>query len=213
MKHKKHRRVKTLPVVVIFLVVIFAILIYCIIDIKKSLNPSKSVKEMNILDTMDKYGYTLNDSDSKYFKEEFKKLKSILEKENIDEGKYVESIAKLFLIDFFTLNSAVNKNDVGGVQFVYQDYRETFLKYAKDAIYRYVENNIYKDRKQELPIVTNIEVTDIKQNSYRSKNGLIDDNAYYVSLKITYEKDLGYQTTATLIIAHNDDKMEIVNMK
>ena len=48
--------------------------------------------------------------------------------EIVDEEKYATYISQMFLADFYTLNSALNKNDVGGVQFVYKDYQEDFLK-------------------------------------------------------------------------------------
>ncbi len=209
MKHK--RRLKMWPMVTLFLIIIFGILIYCIIDMKNSLG-SKGVKKIEVLEEISKYGYSLNENDSKYFKDEFKKLKNLLSKEDFDEEEYAKDISKLFLIDFFTLNNTINKNDVGGVQFIYKDYQDDFIKYAKDTVYKYIENDIYNKRKQELPVVTNVEVTDIKKESYSSKK-LTDDNAYYVSLKIEYETDLDYQTVATLVLAHSNDKLEIVSMK
>ena len=58
-------------------------------------------------------------------------------------------ISKLFVIDFYSLNSALNKNDIGGKEFVYRNYQEDFSKLAKETIYKYVENNIYGKRNQE----------------------------------------------------------------
>lgn len=213
MKHTTKRKLKTWPIVTLFLIIIFAILIYCVIDIKNSLGNNKKATEIQVLEQIKGYDYSLNENDSKYYKELFKKLKDTLEKEELEEQKYAELVGQLFLTDFFSLNEAINKNDVGGEQFVYNNYKEDFLKYAKNTVYKYVENNIYGDRKQELPTVTSVEVTNIKQDTYKSKGGFTDDNAYYISLKINYEKDLDYQTVSTLTLVHNDNKLEIVNMK
>lgn len=212
MRTKKKRKLKTGPVVVLFLVVIFGILFYCIMDVKKSLKSGKNATEIKVVEEVKGYGYILNENDPKYYKALFKKLKSTLEKEDIDEEEYAKLESKMFLTDFFSLSNAINKNDIGGVQFVYSDYEESFTKEAKDTVYKYVENNIYGNRRQDLPTVTNVDVTDIKKESYKSKT-ISDDNAYYVNLKITYDKDLDYQTVATLTLVHHDDKLEIVNMK
>ena len=150
---KKKRRLKTWPIILLFCIVIFGILIFCVVDVINSLK-GKNTKEIKILNTIESYNYTLNENDSAYVSAVFEKLKGELENDIIDEEKYAKFVTQMFIADFYTLNSSVNKNDVGGIQFVYEEYRKDFLSSAKDTVYRYVENNIYNDRTQILPFVS-----------------------------------------------------------
>lgn len=213
MARNRKRKLKSWPFTLLFFIIVFGILIYCFKDIKGSLSKGESAKKVQVLDQIEGYDYSLSENDTKYYKSLFKDLKKNLESEKKDEEKYASVMSQMFIADFFDLNSAINKNDIGGLQFIYSDFKDTFLKLAKNSIYKYVESNMYKDRNQELPIVTNVEVTDISTSNYTSQGGVSDESAYYVSVKITYEKDLGYQTVANLIMVHKDKKLEIVEMK
>ena len=131
--------------------------------------------------------------------------------DEIDEEKYASVICQLFLADFFNLDNKISNNDIGGTQFIYESFREDFEKLAQESIYHYVENNIYGDRKQELPIVTEVSVVDIKEASYTYLDES-DDNAYQIDLKIIYEKDMGYQEDVTLVLVHHNERLEIIKM-
>lgn len=208
---KKQKKIKFKYIMIFIFTILIIALSFCIKDILDVLR-NKSLGQVEIIDTIEDYQYTLNENDSQYFKQEFKKLKETLTKKEIDEEVYVELISKLFLIDFFSLDSAINKNDVGGVQFIYIDYQQDFIKGAKDSIYKYVKNNIYKNRTQELPLVKNIEIIDIDQQKveYETKS---DKEGYVIEAKITYEKDLDYPEEITLVFIHNEHKLELAEMK
>lgn len=208
MKKKKQINFKTILIIV--LVILFICLGLCIKDIIGVLN--SSTKQVEILSNIEGYDYSLNENDSEYFKEKFMLLKDELKKDKIDEETYVSLISELFVIDFFSLDSSINKNDIGGVQFVYKDYQSDFVKYAKEGIYKYVENNIYNDRKQELPLVKNTEVKSIKNEEVSFENDIEDTNAYIVKVLIEYEEDLEYPTEVELTIIHSNDKLEIAKM-
>ncbi len=204
----KKRRLKIWPIV---LLVVFVILILCIINIVSSLNKGKKINTENI-DTIEKYNYNLKTNENSYYKSLFKELKHELNQKNIDEEKYATIISKMFLTDFLSLNQTINANDIGGTEFVYSDYKETFIKKAKDTIYSYVESNIYGKRKQELPEVKEVKIKNTKKSSYTSSK-INDEEAYYIECEIIYKKDLGYQKNASLILVHNNEKLEIVSMK
>lgn len=208
---KKRRKLKPWPIISIFCIIIFGILIFCIMDVLNSLK-NKNAKEIKILNTIEEYNYTLNENDSAYVSSVFEKLKEELKNEIVDEEKYATYISQMFLADFYTLNSAINKNDVGGVQFVYEDYQEDFLKSAKDTVYRYVENNIYGNRNQSLPVVSEVTITKIENKMYNS-NEVTDAKAFYVTADISYKEDLNYPKEVSLILIHNDSKLEIAVMK
>ena len=204
----KKRRLKVWPIIIL---VVFVILLFCLKDIYDSLN-SKKQTELKVVDIIEKYDYTLKEKESSYYISLFKKLKKELNKEKINEENYATLISQMFLADFFNLENKINKNDVGGVEFIYKDYQDDFIKGAKDTVYNYVENNIYGDRKQELPNVKEVIVKDIQNKEYNSEK-INDDKAYYMELEIKYNKDLDYQDKVKLILVHSNDKLEIVSMK
>lgn len=158
------------------------------------------------------YDYSITDSATKYSKELFKKLKKELSKDVPNEKKYAELESQLFLSEFFTLSNKVNRNDVGGVQFVASTAQESFTKEAMEGIYHYVKNNIYGDREQELPEVVNVDVINVTQKEYTLSDEKTDSKAYYIDLTINYEKDLGYQKSCTLVLIHNGKKLEVAKM-
>ena len=70
------------------------------------------------------------------------------------------------------------------------------------------EQNSYGDRNQELPVVSNIEVVDYKTATY--KLGEEEVPSYVVTLKWSYEKDLGYDQEGIVTLVDNGDKIEVV---
>lgn len=175
------------------------------IETKKEIEPPKVVKKI------DDFGYELRENESRLYKDLFDKLIEELNKEEIDEEEYAKLVAKLFVVGFYNLDSKTSKNDIGGVQFVHPDIVDNFKENAKDTLYKYVESNIYGDRKQELPVVASIEITNIETKSFKY-NDTTDPKAYKVSLEWTYEKDLGYETKCNLILVHSDKKLVVVEM-
>lgn len=202
MKRRK-LSVKKITIFMIILIIIIS-LIYLVLGEKKSEKKPKVIDEIN--------GYVLSDVKSSYYKNLFNELKVELNKDEINEENYAILIAKLFITDFFSLHYSLNKNDIGGVQYVYEDFRTDFSLYAKNSIYNVVENNIYGDRKQELPIVSNIEINDISNDTFEYYEKK-DDGAYVIKLKIIYEKDLDYQNEATIVLIHNNKKLEVAELK
>lgn len=209
-KNKKKRKLKTPVILTILVIIVLGILVFSVKDLFDSLT-NKGQKKVEVLDTIKGYDYKLDENDSKYFKELFNRLKKTLTEKNVNEKEYAKLVSQLFITDFYSLGHAINKNDVGGTQFIYKDYRETFETYAKDTVYRYVENNIYGNRKQTLPDITKVEVTEVEQGSFETDIAQ-DDKAYNVTLKLTYEKDLDYPTTCNLTLIHSNDKLEIAAM-
>lgn len=208
----KRRRVNKFKLIMTFVfIILFISLGFCLKNILGLLN-NKSESEVEVLDSIKGYDYSLNENDSEYFKKVFKDLKKTLEAKKVDENEYAKLVSELFVIDFYSLDNSLSKNDVGGVQFVYKDYQDSFMKFAKDGIYKYVENNIYGDRKQVLPKVTSVEITDIKQDTITFENVTSDEKAYFIDLSITYEEDLGYQSSAKLVLIHSNNKLELAKL-
>lgn len=198
---------------VIFLLIVLIIVFACLFVFKKKKPKQVPVSvETEVIDKIDSFDYELNDNETEYYNELFNSLKDLLSKDDYDEEEYALLISKLFLTDFYDLNNKVMKSDVGGTQFVYSDYRSDFESGATDTVYKYVQSNVYGDRKQELPVVKSIDKEDIYTDSFEY-NYDIDYDAYYVVLNINYEVDLGYPTQVKLVLIHNNNKLEIAKME
>lgn len=179
--------------------------------LQKVMNPSKDTTKVKVVDNIKAYGYTLDENETEYYKSVFENLKKTLNETTVNEEKYASEITQLFLSDFFHLDNKISKNDVGGLQFVFTDYKTTFEKLAKESVYQYVENDTYEDREQKLPKVTDVKILNVSQTSFEFL-GNTDTNAYVVEANIEYEEDMGYQNTATLTLVHNGNKLEIAKM-
>lgn len=207
MKRKKKINRKKIVILGLALVVV----VFAGIFVKNTFFSKKALPAAKVVDKLDKYGYVLEDNETKYYTDIFKKLKKTLSQEPVNEKEYAKEISQLFISDYFNLANKTSKNDVGGVQFVFADYQKDFTKKSMDTVYKYVENDLYGDRKQELPVVKSVDVVNLGTTSfeYNDKN---DEKAYTLDLKVNYEKDLGYQQDVTLILVHTGDKLEIAKM-
>lgn len=180
----------------------------------KTLGEHKEVKAVKIENSIDKYGYNLKENKPKAYKEMFKELENILKDATVDEEAYVNKIAEMFIYDFYSLNDKTAKTDVGGLEFVHSAALENFIQNAEDTYYKYLESNIYNNRKQNLPVVSNISIdsTEQTQFAYGNEN---DENAYMVKVSWDYTDSnfSDYQKEATLIFVHEDFKLSLVELK
>ncbi len=193
----------------IILFVLIGIIIFGIVGYKvyKDFFTSNSVEEKKIM-SLDLYGYTLGENDTKLYKDNFKALEGVLNEKPIKYEEYAKTMSKLFVIDVFTLTNKVSSTDIGGLEFVYKDLKENFKENMGATLYRNVEINIDGKRKQTLPEVTSVEVVDIKDNKYTYDKK--EYEGYVVTLKWEYKQDLGYQSTIRLTLIKDDNKLYIV---
>ena len=158
-------------------------------------------------DTIKGYDYTLKSNATKLYEDEFTALKANLEGD-INYHEYAVSVAKLFVIDLYTINNKINKYDTGGVSFVYPDGRDNYKLNVQDTIYKYVEDNTNGKRTQNLPEVSSVIVKDSKKDTYK-----IGDNsfeAYKINLEWSYVQDLGYDKTGEIILIKKDKNIYVV---
>jgi len=172
----------------------------------------KSVVEVKVLDSLDDYGYTLSDKDTELFKDEYNILKDLLNEKEIDDEKYATQVAKLFVIDLYTINTKVNKLDIGGSEYYYLDKVTMFEKKVMDTLYYHLEDNTYGDREQELPEVKKIEVLSIEETEY--KIGEKEEDAYLVQVEWEYVEDMGYDTEASIVLCkENGVRISVVDFQ
>lgn len=175
-------------------------------------NDEEEKREVNVtsvISNISDYGYTLDDRDTDYMKEVFSELENILEALEIDYHAYAEALAKLFVIDFYTLENKINKYDIGSLEYILSSSVESFRLKAQDTIYRDVIDNTYRDRIQDLPEITNVEVVNTEDTTFTLNDEEVD--AIKVEMNYEYKEDLGYDTEGTIYLVRNDVKLEIVS--
>ena len=209
MKLKKKTKRVFIGIIIVLLLVLLGYVVY-----KFYSSNNNEVKEAKIVSKIDKYGYSLKEDKPKAYKDMFKELEEILNKDKVDEEAYVKKISEMFIYDFYSLDDKDAKTDIGGVDFIYKETLENFLQNAQNTYYKYVESNIYNNRKQKLPIVKDIEITNLEQKpfAYGEKT---DEKAYEVSIKWDYTDTAfsTYQKDAKLIFIHDDIKLSLVELQ
>lgn len=185
-------------------------LICMIISIKSRGKVEIPVKTIEVLDNISGYNYSLEDRDTSLYKEKFLELKTILTSDSIDDKEYATTLAELFAIDLYTIDNKNSKYDVGSLDFIYPEEQEKFKNKVMDTMYKLVEDNSTNTRRQELPIVSKTEVTNVKKINYTK--GETKLNGYEVYLDISYEKDLGYDTKLIITIIREEEKMYVVSL-
>ena len=195
-------RIKRVVLAIIAMVIIVASVYYLVVNFT---GKEKTEKATEVINEIKEYGYTLNDNETKLYNDLFKSLKDTLEADKVNEEDYASLISELFVADFYNLDNKLTNNDIGGIQFVETDAQANFILKAQDTIYKYVKSNMDGDRDQDLPKIKSIEVNGVydKEFTYGSNT---DKNAYEIKLIWEYEEDLGYETSATLIVVHETEK-------
>lgn len=206
---KKKKKVITFVIIVIIILAIVGAVLFFYLKNKNKPVVEES-KEAVILNSIDKYNISLSDLDSALYKKEYEELKKNLESEKIDYEEYAKSIAKMFIIDLYSLKTKINKYDVGGVEFVYEPIVENYKLNVEDTLYKYMEDNSKGKRVQTLPMVKSIKVASIKANKYKINSEDKTYDGYKVKLTWDYETNLGYDDEAEIIIIKVEDQLKIV---
>lgn len=187
----------------IILIIVLAVLTILLFNyIVNTLKSDKVDNFVTEIDKIEKYEYSLFQDDSEIFKKYFLELKSELGESEINYENYAKLISKLFVIDFYTLDNKETNMDIGGIQFLKNDIVDNFILKATDTMYKYIKSDI-NNSKQELPIVEDVEITDIKN---------IGDG-YEVSALINYVKDLNYPSKVIIGIIKDNNKLAIKYVK
>ncbi len=194
----------------IFLVILFILIIGSLGILVYKLSDKKETpkNEAAVVDKIEGFNYSLDDRDTKLYKDEFSTLKGILESSTIDYEKYAQSLAKMFVIDFYTLNNKINKYDIGSLELVHSEILENFKLKAIDTIYKYVMDDSEHERDQALPEVSSVTVTDIKEDNYKMGDKTVE--AYIVTLNWSYVTDMKYDNKAVMALVKENNKLVVV---
>ncbi|MDD2208408.1 MAG: hypothetical protein PHG03_03435 [Bacilli bacterium] len=171
---------------------------------------NKTQEKIININSIEGYEYILKSSATELMKQEFNILKENLESAAVNKEDYAVSIAKLFIIDLYTMNNKLNKYDVGGSDYIYKNAVANYKLSVTDTLYKYLEDNDGK-RKQVLPEVSSIELVEITESELE-----IDGKVYFgykVNLNWEYIADLEYDREAEIIIIEDLNILYIAEKK
>lgn len=197
------RKYKVVLIIIIVIIIVVASVVAFVL-----LNKNTPAEPVKVVDSIDNFDYTLDDRDTELMKNTYNELKSVLSSEEIDYERYAQLLAELFVIDLFTMDNKVNRYDVGSTEYVYPSSVDNFKTNVEDTIYKTMENNSNGKRRQELPEVSKIDSSDVEISTFTM--GEEDIDSYVVKLTWSYEKNLGYDTDATLTLIESDEKLYVV---
>lgn len=201
-------KIKTV-IMAISLVILFSILgvLTYFTFFKTEIQPRENKEETKI-NEISGYAITSDENDSEVYKSEFENLKKILESDTIDYEEYAKTLAKLYIIDLYTINNKINKYDVGGVEFVYEKAKENYITNVTDTLYKYVKDNSDNKRDQKLPEVKEINIDEITNTTYKIED--TNYEGYKIKLSWDYIEDLGYDKFAEVIVIKEENKIFVV---
>lgn len=169
------------------------------------------VNKVEIAKEIKDWGYTLDDRDSELMKTYFNELNDVLTKEEVDYETYAKILSKLYIVDLYTLNNKINASDMPCLEYIYPGTETSFKNNLFSTMYRSIEDNKDKKRKQKLPIVLDVEVLGSKEVETKVKDKEL--SGYEVSLKWTYQEDLGYDQEAIITVVKLDKKLYVAIQK
>lgn len=194
--------------ILLIVIIILIVLIVASIIVLNVFNNSSPAEPVKVVDSIDEFGYTLDDRDTELMKSTYNELKNVLTQDEINYKDYAEVLAKLFVIDLFTMDNKVNRYDVGSTEYVYPDSVDNFKTNVEDTIYKTMENNSDGKRRQNLPEVSSIDDTSVETSTFEIDETTYD--SYVVSLNWSYETNLGYDEFATITLIELDNKLYVV---
>lgn len=195
----------------LLLLILVIIIIVGLIVFKVFFAKDEVKNNVKVIDTIVDFSYTLDERDTKLMKDTYEELKNILKEKEINYNEYSKVLAKMFVIDLFTMDNKINKYDVACLEYVYPDNLENFKTNVEDTIYKLMEDNTYGKRTEKLSIVNSVEVTNEEESTFKINEEEVP--SYVVTLNWTYDKDLGYDKNATITMIRKDKKLYVVEYK
>lgn len=194
--------------IILIVIIILIVLIVGVLIAFNWLSDNSSADPVKVVDSIDEFGYTLDDRDTELMKNTYNELKNVLSADEINYEEYAKKLAELFVIDLFTMDNKVNRYDVGSTEFVYPDNVDNFKTNVEDTIYKSMENNSDGKRRQDLPEVSSITNSSVEGSTFLF--GEDEYDSYVVSITWDYVDDLGYDDNATITLIELDNKLYVV---
>ena len=192
---KKSKKKIIIIISILLLLIITAVVVWLLFFNKEE---PKKVVEVKELDNLGEYSYVLTDRDTEFYKSEFEILKEIVNVEKVDEEKYATQVARMFTIDLYTMSTKVNKNDIGGIEYIHKDGKDSFSKKVMYTLYDQMLDDTFGDRNQVLPEVNSLETISTEKMNYSVLGN--EQSCYLTKLKIGYVTDLKYDNSLSVVV-------------
>ena len=153
-----------------------------------------------------KFDYTLDKENTNLMKENFKELKDILANDNINYEDYAKTLAKLFIIDLYTIDNKKSMYDVGSLEYVYD--KENFKTRCQNTLYKGLNDKSTR-KNNEYPIVESINIDSFENGEFTYNDNKYE--SYEITLSWDYKKDLGYDKKGKVTIIKIEDKLYVVS--
>ena len=198
---------KKYKILLIIIIVLIILIVTAIVAINL-LSDNNTADPVKVVDSIDDFGYTLDDRDTELMKTTYNELKTILSADEINYEDYAIVLSKLFVIDLFTMDNKINRYDVGSTEYVYPNSVDNFKTNVEDTIYKTMENNSDGKRRQDLPEVSSVADASAEVSTFEIGEDTYD--SYVVSLSWNYVDDLGYDDNASITLVEIENKLYVV---
>lgn len=198
---RRKKQIKKSALMIIILTILISIGLYFLLFSKSTVGLLVRSKDKTA-----KFDYTLDKDNTNLMKENFKELKDILANDNINYEDYAKTLAKLFIIDLYTIDNKKSMYDVGSLEYVYD--KENFKTRCQNTLYKGLNDKSTR-KNNEYPIVESINIDSFENGEFTYNDNKYD--SYEITLSWDYKKDLGYDKKGKVTIIKIDDKLYVVS--
>ena len=198
---RRKKQIKKSALMIIILTILISIGLYFLLFSKSTGGLLVRSKDKTV-----KFDYTLDKENTNLMKENFKELKDILANDNINYEDYAKTLAKLFIIDLYTIDNKKSMYDVGSLEYVYD--KENFKTRCQNTLYKGL-NDKSTIKNNEYPIVESINIDSFENGEFTYNDNKYE--SYEITLSWDYKKDLGYDKKGKVTIIKIEDKLYVVS--
>lgn len=200
---RRKKQIKKSALMIIILTILISIGLYFLLFSKSTGGLLVRSKDKTV-----KFDYTLDKDNTNLMKENFKELKDILANDNINYEDYAKTLAKLFIIDLYTIDNKKSMYDVGSLEYVYD--KENFKTRCQNTLYKGLNDKSTR-KNNEYPIVESINIDSFENGEFNYNDNKYE--SYEITLSWDYKKDLGYDKKGKVTIIKIEDKLYVVSYK
>lgn len=198
---RRKNQIKKSTLMIIILTILISIGLYFLLFSKSTGGLLVRSKDKTV-----KFDYTLDKDNTNLMKENFKELKDILANDNINYEDYAKTLAKLFIIDLYTIDNKKSMYDVGSLEYVYD--KENFKTRCQNTLYKGLNDKSTR-KNNEYPIVESINIDSFENGEFTYNDNKYE--SYEITLSWDYKKDLGYDKKGKVTIIKIEDKLYVVS--
>lgn len=198
---RRKKQIKKSALMIIILTILISIGLYFLLFSKSTGGLLVRSKDKTV-----KFDYTLDKDNTNLMKENFKELKDILANDNINYEDYAKTLAKLFIIDLYTIDNKKSMYDVGSLEYVYD--KENFKTRCQNTLYKGLNDKSTR-KNNEYPIVESINIDSFENDEFTYNDNKYE--SYEITLSWDYKKDLGYDKKGKVTIIKIEDKLYVVS--